>query len=889
MTIGALVLFITVFALITGFIIVYAFRHRSLNGSKELIFILAAEIIYTLPYVFQLLSSDQAQALAWYNLSILGANLMGPAWVYFALAWSDLDTRFSTARKRTLRFGLLIPTLLVCIASWTNSYHGLYGSVTAFFRQGILGILEWDFGYFYWIGFFSSYILAGSGIFLIVRNAIRRLRLFLYQSLLVILGALVPVISHFIFISSPGLLNGFDLTPFMFLVTAIFWSVAIFFFRFLTVIPIAHQNVFRNASIGMIILDYRKQVLDINDNALKILNLPLGKVINRELPEQVTQMLEFEANDGDETLQSVRFPNGSNAKVVEIRVKPLGDSKQKVLLGYLLQMTDITERVFWEQTLQESEERLSLAQKIAGFGTWELDLATKVIWGSASAFQIQGIEQESPYVPLDVIQHTIVDEDRERLDGALLTLSAGLRDFDEEYQIIRPNDKQRRTVHSVANRVLDSDGKPVKILGVVQDVTERKRIEEALKSSEEKYRLIAENSGDVIWVLDLESMKFTYVSPSVYQLRGYTPEEVMAQPMSEALTPESALYVQQKLTENLAHFLEGRPVISIDQIAQPHKDGHIVWTETSTHYMRDEETGKLTIHGVSRDITTRRQTEAELQKKTEELENFFTLTPDLLTIATMEGYFLRTNPSWTKLLGYTEEELTRGKFFEFIHPEDLQPTLDRMADLAAQQKVFNFTNRYRCKDGTYKVIEWHSQPSGSLIYAAARDVTERKQLEDQLIYQSTHDVLTGLYNRHYYETEITRLQKSRQFPVSILVMDVNELKKVNDALGHDAGDRLLQCAAQGLMAAFRPEDLVARIGGDEFAVVLPRTRLDAAQLAAARVHENIARRNQECAEEFSISVAIGTACGEPGENLSDVFKKADQAMYREKQKRVKIR
>lgn len=887
MTIGAVVLFITLFLLITSFIIVYAFRHRNLNGSKELIFILATEILYTLPYIFQLLSRNQAQALFWYNLSIVGANLMGPAWVFFALAWSDLDTRFSTSRRRILQIGMLIPTLVVCLAAWTNTLHGLYGTLTAFNHQGILGVLEWDFGLLYWIGFFSSYVLAGVGVLLIIRNALRRLRLFLYQSLMVILGALVPVICHFVFIVSPITLSWLDPTPFTFLITAVMWSIAIFFFRFLTVVPIAHRQVFRNASIGMAILDYRKQVLDINDNALKILNLPLGKVINRELPEQVTQMLDFEPNDGDETLQSVRFPNGSNAKVVEIRVKPLRDSKQKVLLGYLLQMTDITERVFWEQTLQESEERLSLAQKIAGFGTWELDLATKVIWGSSSAFQINGIDQDSPYVPLDVIQHSIVDEDRERLDSALLTLSVGLRDFDEEYQIIRPNDKQRRTVHSVANRVLDSDGKAVKILGVVQDVTERKQIEEALKSSEEKYRLIAENSGDVIWVLDIELMKFTYVSPSVFQLRGYTPEEVLAQPMSEALTPESALYVQQRLSENLANFLEGRPVISIDQIAQPHKDGHIVWTETSTHYMRDEETGKLTVHGVSRDITARRQTEAELQKKTEELENFFSLTPDLLTIANTEGYFLRTNPSWSRLLGYSDEELTRVKFLDFIHPDDLQPTLDRMADLAAQQKVFNFSNRYRCKDGSYKVIEWHSQPSGNLIYAAARDVTERKQLEDQLIFQSTHDVLTGLYNRQYYETEITRLQKSRQFPVSILVMDVNGLKKVNDTWGHDAGDRLLQCAAQALMNAFRPEDLVARIGGDEFAVVLPRTRLDAAQQAAVRVQENIARSNQECSEKFTISMAIGSACGEPGVKLSDVFKEADLAMYREKQNLVK--
>ncbi len=882
MTIGALVLFITLFLLVTNFIIVYAYQHRNLKGGKELIFILITEILYTLPYVFQLISTKESQAIFWYNLSIFGANLMGPAWLLFALAWSELDSRFPVTRLRLLRLALLIPTIVVCLAAWTNPLHGLYGTLIGFTPIGSLSFLEWNFHTFYWIGFVAAYTIAGVGIFLIIRNALRRLRLFLYQSLLLILGALIPVISNFVFISGGLRLNGLDPTPFMFLVTAILWSIAIFFFRFLTVVPIAHRSVFKNASIGMVILDYQKQVLDINDTALEILNLSMGKAINSELPLEITQMLDFEPNEEIETLQNVRLPKDTGAAVIEIRVKPLYDASKKLLLGYLLQLSDITKRLFWEQSLQESQERLTLAQKIAGFGTWELDLATGVIWGSANAFQIHGIDQESPYIPLEAVQQATVEEDRIKYAGALQALAAGTSEFDVEYSIIRPNDQQIRIVHTIANRVVESNGKAVKILGVIQDITEKKQIEEALKTSEAKYRLITENSGDVIWVLDLETKKFSYVSPSVFQLRGFTPEEVMAQSMSEALTPESAVFVQQKLAENLSYFLEGKPVISIDQVAQPHKDGHIVWTETSTHYVRDEETGKLSIHGVSRDITQRRKTEAELQEKTEELESFFTLTPDLLTIANTDGYFLRTNPSWSRLLGYSDEELTNTKFLDFIHPDDLKPTLDRMAELAAQQKVFNFTNRYRCKDGSYKYIEWHSQPSGKLIYAAARDVTERKQLEDQLTYQSTHDVLTGLYNRQYYETEITRLQKSRQYPVSILVMDVNGLKKVNDSMGHDAGDRLLQCAAQALMNAFRPEDLVARIGGDEFVVVLPRTRLDAAQIAANRIQENIAKSNHECAEHFNISIAIGTACGEPGVNLGDVFKEADQAMYQEK-------
>jgi diguanylate cyclase (GGDEF)-like protein/PAS domain S-box-containing protein len=163
------------------------------------------------------------------------------------------------------------------------------------------------------------------------------------------------------------------------------------------------------------------------------------------------------------------------------------------------------------------------------------------------------------------------------------------------------------------------------------------------------------------------------------------------------------------------------------------------------------------------------------------------------------------------------------------------------------------------------------------------DVTKGKKMEDTLRYQSTHDILTGLFNRQYYEAEIIKLQQSRCFPISILMMDMDGLKMINDRLGHSAGDELLRQAAQVIRSAFRPEDLVARVGGDEFVAVLPSTDTETALQVVQRLKNSLKKHNMSCSPDEALSLSIGTASGDQKSLLSEVFKKADQAMYDDKE------
>ncbi len=162
---------------------------------------------------------------------------------------------------------------------------------------------------------------------------------------------------------------------------------------------------------------------------------------------------------------------------------------------------------------------------------------------------------------------------------------------------------------------------------------------------------------------------------------------------------------------------------------------------SSNGEIRDYETQKFVIPrsgrrpllgGIAIDVTAERRAEATLRDKIEELDIYFASSLDLLCIADTGGHFLRLNPEWEAILGYAVGELEGKAFLDYVHPDDKEATLAAIAALGNAEDVLNFENRYRHKDGSYRWIEWRSRPRGGLIYAAARDVTERKDIEGEL-------------------------------------------------------------------------------------------------------------------------------------------------------------
>ena len=180
---------------------------------------------------------------------------------------------------------------------------------------------------------------------------------------------------------------------------------------------------------------------------------------------------------------------------------------------------------------------------------------------------------------------------------------------------------------------------------------------------------------------------------------------------------------------------------------------------------------------------------AALQRTTDELDRFFTLNLDLLCIAGMDGCFHRLNRAWEKTLGYSLDELRLARFTDFIHPDDVAPTGDAVAKLAAGEEVIGFVNRYRCKDGSYRWIEWHSTKGNDLIYAAARDITERKQAEEQL--RNERDFAEGLVNTA---------------PAIVLVLDAEgRIVRINPFMETVSGYTLAEVQGKDWFSTFLPE------------------------------------------------------------------------------------
>jgi len=160
------------------------------------------------------------------------------------------------------------------------------------------------------------------------------------------------------------------------------------------------------------------------------------------------------------------------------------------------------------------------------------------------------------------------------------------------------------------------------------------------------------------------------------------------------------------------------------------------------------------------------------------------------------------------------------------------------------------------------------------------DITDRKLLEDRLSYTSSHDALTSIFNRAYFEETLSRLEKEGPYPVSVIMGDVDDLKVVNDSLGHAAGDEILKRAANILKKSFREDDCVARIGGDEFAVLLPKADKEAAKEALERIRYHLQQDNLNY--EVSLDLSLGTATVNFGVSLTEALKMADKMMYEDK-------
>ena len=279
-----------------------------------------------------------------------------------------------------------------------------------------------------------------------------------------------------------------------------------------------------------------------------------------------------------------------------------------------------------------------------------------------------------------------------------------------------------------------------------------------------------------------------------------------------------------------------------------------------------------------------------------ESTRFFELSRDMICVAGFDGYFKRVNPAFERTLGYSRRELLGRPFVEFVHPDDRGDTDVETGEISdGGPATVHFQNRYLDKDGDVHWIEWTSVgvPDEELIYAVARDVTERKLLEQELELRSRSDPLTGMLNRRGFDVALAaQLAHARRYKRSgaLLIADLDRFKQINDEFGHAAGDEALRVVSRVLASNLRETDLVgrdeggllARLGGDEFALLLPETDAAGAEAAGQRLVAALAAEPLRFGDrEVRLGVSIGIATFGHGEGgtVEDLLAAADRAMY----------
>ena len=294
-------------------------------------------------------------------------------------------------------------------------------------------------------------------------------------------------------------------------------------------------------------------------------------------------------------------------------------------------------------------------------------------------------------------------------------------------------------------------------------------------------------------------------------------------------------------------------------------------------------------HAVVSDITERVQAEEALRESETRYRAVAHSANDAIISADSAGNIAGWNPSAERMFGYTEIEVSNQPLTMLMPSPYRERHLTGMARVQSggEKHIIGKTVELegRRKDGTefpleISLSEWQVA-AGRFYTAIIRDITARKQVDEALRYLGRHDALTGLYNSGFFVEEMARLERGRQFPVSIVMADVDHLKETNDQQGHVAGDALLKRVAQALTAAFRAEDVVARIGGDEFAILLPATDETAAKGLLQRVRKVI-QENNATHTGTPIRLSLGVSTAENPKPLSVVLKEADANMYLEK-------
>lgn len=552
--------------------------------------------------------------------------------------------------------------------------------------------------------------------------------------------------------------------------------------------------------------------------------------------------------------------------------------------GVITTCEDITERRQLEQQLKESEEHYRLVVEGAAEMIICLNNEGRLVYANRAWTEAMGYTLKET-TRLDFL--ALLDGDSQKhCQQAMVKVLQGTPWQNLQLGLITSDGRRMPVEGSLT--MYRRKGKIVGALGIFRDITYRKQVDEALRRNEKQFRLLIKNALDLIMIINRDGT-IRYASPSVHHIFGFRPEELLGKSILAIADPDEAPQLEQRLEQmrrgeatTAAFEFKGRP-----------RQGGWRVIEVMANNLLDEPS----VEGVvinARDVTEQSLARERLASSEERFRYLADSAADAIVTIDQQGAIIFWNKAAEAIFGYPAEEALQERIGLIIPKRYLSRPFGRLDQIFAKTAAGSGSrpgNRpvemmARRRGGAEFPAEvsyavWSTR-EGSFLTAIIRDISERKEAEKQLKYLSFHDPLTGLYNRAYFEEEMNRMENSRYRTLGLILADVDGLKLINDTLGHKTGDGLLLVMAGIIKDSCRMGDLVARIGGDEFAVMLANCDRAIVEGICGRIRETTQQYNQQN-PELPLGLSLGYAIRARDEAApGDVFREADGNMYREK-------
>jgi diguanylate cyclase (GGDEF)-like protein/PAS domain S-box-containing protein len=552
--------------------------------------------------------------------------------------------------------------------------------------------------------------------------------------------------------------------------------------------------------------------------------------------------------------------------------------------GTLGSFMDITERKRAEEALHQSEEKYRNIIENMQEGYFEMDLAGNYTSVNDAECRNTGYPKEE-LIGMNNRQYQdeTTAQKMNQLFIRLYRTGEPVKALDVE--IIRKTGTKGFNEVSVS-LIRDAEGKPIGFRGISRDITERKRAEEELRKSEERYRTILEDIDEGYFEIDLKG-NFTFVNDAECRDLGYSREELIGMNYRQYSDEATA----KKLYEIYYNIYNtGKPVKRFPgQFIS--KDGRRHFNEVSTSLIRNQEGKPVGFRGIARDFTERKQMEEKIRQSEERYRTIIEEMEEWYFETDLNGRILFFNDVFVRGLGYSQKDLTGLSFRTFLRKEEADTVYKVFHQiLETGEAARNFPYEFVRPDGGITFAEFSIFPKkdqeGKLdgFRGVGHDITARKHAEEKVQYMATHDALTNLPNRLMFNQLVKHaVQTARRYQrrFAVFFIDLDRFKIINDTLGHEAGDQLLQEISTRFQQELRAVDIVARLGGDEFVILVEEVN-DASQVAAvahkilSAAMKPIVLIGQECRVTASIGICMYP---EDADDEQSLMKNADIAMY----------